>query len=234
MTNHQLKALIFDVDGTIADTEKNGHLPAANDAMKALGLEIQWGWDEFKGWISTIPGNVNRLKHSLQLQGVSATEIEKLATAFAPLKKKIYIEKYLPNLLIRKGIVALMEQAVAQKIQLAIVSTSYESQIKALLQSQLPQFYPLFHPILGKESGKKTDNNGFLHKKCIEELGISAHQAIVIEDAQNGLEAASCANIPTAIFYNDYTFGSDFSGAKVVAPNAQYFSLKDLEKICLN
>ena len=232
--NNQLKALIFDVDGTIADTEQYGHLPAANDAMSELDLNIKWEWDTFKEWINTIPGNVNRLTHTLKQRNVTLTEIEKLTEAFAPLKRRIYIQKYLPNLTLRPGIASLMEQAVDQGILLAIVSTSYESQIKALLQAQLNDFYPLFNPVFGKESGQKTGSGGFLHKKCIDELGIPSSQAIVIEDAQNGLDAATSAGIATAIFYNDYTYGSNFNRAKLVAPSAQYFSLENLSEICLN
>jgi len=230
--NKTLKALIFDVDGTIADTEQYGHLPASNEAMKELGLDIVWNWKTFSDWINTIPGNANRLEFSLQQTEMSQAEIEEYCKAFIPLKKKIYIDKYLPQLKLRPGVVSLMKEAIVNNIKLAVVSTSHESQIKALLRSQLPAIYPYFQPILGKESGRKTENDGFLHKKCLATLNIAASQAIVIEDAQNGLEAATCVNIPTVVFYNDYTFGSCFSKAKLVAPSADFYKLKDLAKTC--
>jgi beta-phosphoglucomutase-like phosphatase (HAD superfamily) len=229
-----LKALIFDVDGTIADTEQYGHLPASNDAMKELGLDIVWTWNVFKGWINTIPGNANRLIHSLKERNVPQKEIDKLCEAFIPLKKKIYIEKYLPNLKLRKGIVSLMKEALSRGVKLAVVSTSHETQIRALLESQLSEFYPHFNPIFGKETGRKTENDGFLHKKCLSKLAVSANEAIVIEDAQNGLDAAQCAEIPTAVFYNDYTYGSCFNYARLVAPSAERFNLESLTNICLD
>ncbi len=231
--NTQLKAVIFDVDGTIADTEQYGHLPAANEAMQKMGLNIQWNWAEFRVWINTIPGNVNRLKYSLSKRNISDSELDKITTTFASLKKKIYIDKYLPKISLRKGILSLIQEAVSNDIRLAIVSTSYESQIRALLQAQLPSFYSLFEPILGKESGVKTDNGGYLHKKCVAEMNLNPEEIIVIEDAQNGLEAANLAGLNTAIFYNDYTYGSCFQHAKLVAPSAHLFSLRDISNICL-
>ncbi len=224
----QFKAIIFDVDGTIADTERYGHLPASNDAMEQLGLDIVWNWETFSGWINTIPGTKNRLIYSLEQRGFAAKDITYYAEQFPPLKKSIYINNYLPTLKLREGVVNMLEEIIATDIQLAIVSTSYEAQIKALLQSQLPQFYPYFNPILGKESGKKTENNGFLFKKCLQLLNIQATEAIVIEDSQSGLEAAICAHIPTAIFYNDYTKGSSFDGATIIAPSMANYSLQQL------
>ena len=231
---HQLKALIFDVDGTLADTEQYGHLPASNDAMSELGLKIKWEWDTFKEWINTIPGTVNRLVHTLSEMGYPAKEIEYYAMEFAPLKKSIYINKYLPDLQLREGVADMIEQAVSTGIKLAIVSTSYEDQIEALLKSQLSDYFSYFNPILGKESGTKTDSNGYLHKRCLQIVGIEAHEAIVIEDSQSGLEAALCAHIPTAVFYNDYTIGSSFEGAKITAASMATYSLQHLIDTCLN
>lgn len=223
-----IKAIIFDVDGTIADTERYGHLPASNDAMRELGLDIVWGWEEYKVWINTIPGNVNRLVYTLDNLGYSAKEIERYACDFAPLKKSIYINRYLPNLKIRAGVKAMIQEAVDARIRLGIVSTSYESQIKALLESQLSEFYPFFDPILGKESGRKTNNDGYLHKLCLAKMGVQPEEAIVIEDAASGLSAALCAGIPTAIFYNDYTKNDAFDGAALVAPSMADYNLDRL------
>ena len=232
MCKDSIKAIIFDVDGTIADTEKYGHLPASNDAMRALGLPIQWQWDTYKTWINTIPGNVNRLVKHLTELGYSTKEITQYAYDFAPLKKSIYIHKYLPQVKLRDGIVSILKEIVEADLQLAIVSTSYESQIKALLQSQLPEFYPLFNPILGKESGRKTENNGFLFKKCLSMLELTPEEALVIEDSQPGLDAALDAGIFTAIFHNDYTKNSLFEGARIIAPSIAGYNLKQLIESC--
>ena len=229
----QLKAIIFDVDGTIADTEQFGHLPACNAAMKEMGLEIEWTWEEYIKMLHTIPGNVNRLKNVLQKKGFEKDQIETLASQFAPLKKSFYIHQFLAELKLRAGIENIIKECIANDVRLAIVSTSYETQIKALLNFHLNKYQKYFHPVLGKETGKKTNNDGWLHKQCLGILKINPRETIVIEDAKDGLEAAQCANIPTAVFYNDYTYGSAFKGAKLVAPSLEHFNLKQLQHILL-
>jgi len=229
----KLKALIFDVDGTMVDSERYGHLPACNDAIKQIGLDFQWDWKYFKTLIRDIPGSVNRLKSELQKRDYSNKNIQELVSIFEPLKKKIYIEKYLPNLQIRNGIKSILKQVLENNVRLAIISTSYESQIQALLKAQFAEYEPHFEFVLGKETGKKTYNNGYLHKKGLELMKLNADEVIMIEDSSEGAQAAIDANIATAVFYNDYTFGESFNFASLVAPSIENFSINDLEDICL-
>ena len=151
----QLKAIIFDVDGTLADTEQYGHLPACNDAMKDLGFDKEWSWPRFIKMIHEIPGNANRFAHELNRQGYHQNEIDHLAKQFAKIKQDIYIKKYLPELELRPGVENILQEAVARKIPLGIVSTSHEPQIHALLANQLEKFHELFKVVMGKESGRK-------------------------------------------------------------------------------
>jgi beta-phosphoglucomutase-like phosphatase (HAD superfamily) len=229
----KLKALIFDVDGTLADTERYGHLPASNDAMQQLKLNIKWDWEEFKEMIKTIPGNANRLKHHLEKQNVQEEEIEKIVAQFAPIKKQIYINNYLPDLKLREGILEIINEAVETKVRLAIVSTSYEAQINKLLNGKLNEFADKFEYVLGKESGRKANNNGFLYQKCLNLLALHPQEVIAIEDSEEGAAESVAAGIPTAVFYNDYTFGGSFQKARLVAPSIKYFTLDKLQRICL-
>jgi len=230
----KLKALIFDVDGTIANTEHRGHLPACNEAFATLGYPIKWTWEEFK-LMQPIPGNALRMRKSLQSwqPGFAEVELDEIVDQLVTLKKKYYIEKYLPELPLREGVVDIMKQALAQGVRLAVVSMSYEAQVNALLARHLPEIYEHLNPILGKESGPKTAPESPLYKRCLAELGTSIAETLVIEDSEEGFEAAKRAGLPCAVIYNDYTFGKNFAGAQLVARSLAFFSLAQLEALCL-
>lgn len=229
-----LKAIIFDVDGTIANTEHRGHLPACNEAFATLNIPIHWSWEAFKEMYH-IPGNAQRMRKALLewRPDFRESELNDLVDRLIELKKKYYIEKYLPDLPLREGVVDIMEQALSRGIRLAVVSMSYEVQVNALLARRLPQIYPHMRPILGKESGPKTAPDSPLYRQCLAELGTAVHETLVIEDSEEGFQAAQRAGIPTAVIYNDYTFGKNFAGAVLVARSLQFFTLSQLEALCL-
>jgi putative hydrolase of the HAD superfamily len=230
----KLKAIIFDVDGTIANTEHHGHLPACNEAFATLGYPISWTWEEFKA-MQHLNGNAVRMRKSLALWNPAFTdaELDEIVDQLVVLKKKNYIEKYLPDLPLRDGVLDIMHAALDQGIQLAVVSMSYEEQVNALLANHLPEIYPHFKPILGKESGQKTAPDSPLYRKCMAELGTSLEETLVIEDSEEGFHAAKRAGIPCAVMYNDYTFGKNFAGAQLVARSLSHFTLEQLEALCL-
>lgn len=210
----QFKAVIFDVDGTLADTEQYGHLPACNEAFRLMGLPIQWNWPYFKELMKTVQGNANRLCNELKKNfDFTEEQTKSIAREFTLLKKQLYINKYLPGLALRQGVLEFVNYLRNAGIRMAIVSTSYEDQINALLKNQLIEHGSYFNPVLGKESGQKTGEDGILYSRCLEQLGLPSDQCLVIEDSEVGLKAALKAGIPTIITYNDYTEGEDFTGA---------------------
>ena len=221
------RAIIFDMDGTIAHTEYEGHFQASNEAIRKLGLDFQWTWEEYKALLP-IAGTANRLDNTLKERGLSDLARQKYIEDFRPLKRDLYNGKYLSNVTLRNGIKHFLSQVVERGIQLAIVTSSHESQVEALLRSKLSDYKSHFNPILGKESGVKVGPEGILYEKCLALLEISAEQAMVVEDSQSGMEAAVKAGIPTSVFYNEYTYGSAFAGARLVAPSIHYFSLDQL------
>jgi HAD superfamily hydrolase (TIGR01509 family) len=228
-----LKALIFDVDGTMADTEQHGHLPACNEAFATLGFSIQWSWEEFKAMLP-ISGNAQRMKLALTQKGTLPTaEIDAAVQRLTALKKKLYIEKYVKSLPLRAGVAELIQEAVQRGIRLAIVSTTHEEQIHALLRQHLSWATEHFVPILGKDSGIKTAPESPLYTRCLAELGTSVAETLVIEDSDVGLQAARRAGLRCAVIYNDYTFGEGFAGAVLVAPSLKHINIDWLDTLRL-
>lgn len=230
-----LKALIFDVDGTLADTERDGHLPACNAAFAALGYPIRWAWEEFVA-LQPIHGNALRMRQALErLQPpLPPDELEAAAQRLKKLKRQLYIEQYLPRLSLRPGVRSLLAGALERGVQLAIVSTSDDEQIHALLRHHLPEAAPHFNPVLGKDAGQKTAPDSPLYRRALAELGTPISETLVIEDSQLGFHAARAAGLPCAVFYNHYTFGQDFAGARLVARSLEFFDLDRLTALCLD
>ena len=226
----KLKAIIFDVDGTLADTEKDGHLVACNEAFARMGFDIRWTWEEFKDLLK-IPGNANRMRLALSTRtSLPKDEIERIVPELFKLKKKLYLQGVV-DLPLRPGVARIIREAIDRGVRLAIVSVTDEDQVRALLKSQLPESLDYFDPILGKQSGEK---NLALYTHCVEKLGCDASEVLVIEDSEKGFKSAKGAGLRCAVVYNDYTKGQDFSGAELVIRSLEFLNLDLLGKLCLD
>jgi len=182
-----------------------------------------------------IPGSAQRMRLALErlTPPLAQSELDAAVTELVELKKRLYVDKYVARLPLRPGVRRLIEQAIARDLRLAIVSTSREEQIQALLRCRLLEAVPHFTPILGASAGQKTAPDSPLYKRCLAELGTAADETLVIEDSEVGLRAAQAAGLPCAVIYNDYTFGQNFSGAVLVAHSLEYFDLDRLTALCL-
>ena len=229
-----LRALIFDVDGTLADTERDGHLLACNEAFATAGIPITWTWDEFKGMLA-LHGTGPRMRRALENlpPAQRVPDLDRAVADLVALKQRLYIEKYVGRLPLRPGVREVIEEALARDVKLAIVSASYEAQILALLRYHMPHAVERFRPVLGKGAGIKTLPDSPLYRRCLAELGTSPAETLAIEDSELGLQAALTVGLPCAVFYNDTTFGQDFRGAALVARSLEYFDLDRLAALCL-
>lgn len=225
----KLKALIFDVDGTLADTERDGHLAACNEAFERMGFDIRWSWEEFKELLK-IPGNANRMRLALSTRtSLSQVEIDRIVPELFGLKKEIYLKR-VGDLPLRPGVARIIREAIDRNVRLAIVSVTDEDQVRALIKAQLPESLDYFDPILGRQSGEK---NAALYASCVEKLGCDASEVLVIEDSEMGFKAAREAGLRCAVIYNDHTWGQDFTGAELVVRSLKFLDLDLLEKMCL-
>lgn len=226
----RLRALIFDVDGTLADTERDGHLAASNDAFTALGVPIRWGWEEYRRLLA-IPGTRNRMRLALEALGtMSAAQVEEAVPELFRLKQARYLE-LVDRLPLRPGVERLLDEAVENGVRLAIVSTSSEPQIHALLRARLPTFAEVFRPVLGQQSGPKVGPDGRLYELCVQQLALPAAAAVAVEDAEDGYLAARRAGIPCLVVPSRYAGDSRFADAALVAESLADVNLRILEEL---
>lgn len=221
MTNDPLlsaKAILFDVDGTIAETERDGHLVAFNAAFKAFGLPWQWSTETY-GRLLKVTGGYERMRayaEGMQDPEASVTWDEALFRRIHHWKNDYYAT-LLKNggIQPRWGFVSLVQQALARGQQWAVVTTTSQSNWAALWEHAILRNSGLPAPsviICGEQvAKKKPDPEAYL--LALEQLQLSTGDCIAIEDSRNGLTAASGAGIPTVIVRSEYFRQDDFSGA---------------------
>jgi HAD superfamily hydrolase (TIGR01509 family) len=216
-----LKVLIFDVDGTLADTERFGHRVAFNLAFAQCGLT--WHWDEvLYGELLAVTGGQERIAHFIQCHQPDMSAVPSDLTAFIPLlhaAKNRHYAKLVETGQIpaRLGVIRLIKEAKAADLRLAIATTTKLENVEALFAASFPEeMLSWFEIIATDESVGDKKPAPDIYFYVLEKMGVSAQECLVFEDSENGLRSALSAGIPTVITVNDYTKQQDFSGALLV------------------
>ncbi len=217
------RALVFDCDGVLADTERFGHLPAFNQMFAEFGLPVRWSEEEY-GRKLKIGGGKERMRSLLTPDFVSAANLptdadeqQELIGRWHKRKTEIYTEMTaagkLPS---RPGVARLVGEAAEAGWQLAVASTSAEPSVKAVLEHVVgPATAAGFMVFAGDVVPHKKPAPD-IYLLALEHLGLPASDAVVIEDSGNGLDAARAAGISCLITVNEYTRGDDFDAAALV------------------
>lgn len=208
------KALLWDVDGTLAETERDGHRVAFNMAFKEFGLPWRWGEAEY-GALLRVTGGRERLLADWERTpraGVPAAgpERERLAAALHRRKNAIYGHIVASGRLpARPGVVALIEAAQRAGLQQAIVTTTSRSNVEALLPSLLgPAWREVFATVVAAEDAPLKKPLPQAYEVALRRLGLRAHEALAIEDSDNGVRAAGGAGVPVLMVRSRY-FAAD-------------------------
>lgn len=211
-----LKALIFDVDGTLADTE-NVHRVCFNRAFATTGLD--WHWDKAHyGVLLQITGGKERIGHFMDTERAGAYTREERAAMISKLhraKTKFY-ERIVTQgaLKLRPGVAALIEAACAEEVRLAVATTTSPTNVGTLLKSTLgPGAASIFEVIAAGDSVAKKKPAPDVYLSTLAQLELRAEDCLVIEDSYNGLRAALGAGLATVITPSAYTATEDFRGA---------------------
>ncbi|MGK7891212.1 MAG: HAD-IA family hydrolase [Leptolyngbyaceae cyanobacterium] len=225
-----LKALIFDVDGTLAETERDGHRLAFNRAFKDAGLD--WHWDEeLYGELLAVAGGKERIRFFIReyapcfpgtvcIPGKSDTPVNLpyfIAQLYAT--KTGFYQRLLRDgkIPLRPGIRRLIMEARRQKIRLAIATTSAPENAIALLQSTLgPESVRWFEVIAGGDIVPQKKPAPDIYHYVLRQMWLKPEQCLVFEDTAHGLTAATKADLKSVITVHDYSDQDDFSTAALV------------------
>ena len=215
--SNQLQCLIFDVDGTLANTERDGHRVAFNLAFEEVGLDWHWSVD-FYGKLLVVSGGKERLKYFLRQylpEFKPDGELNDFVAHLHKLKTKHYLE------LLRSGAIALrpgakriIEEARAAGVILAIATTTSFPNVVALLEKYLDLDW--FAIIAAGDIVPAKKPAPDIYHYVVKRLDLTPGNCLVIEDSDNGLESAIAAGLTTVVTVNNYTQQQDFSQAALV------------------
>jgi len=235
-----MRALIFDCDGVLVDTERDGHRVAFNRAFAALDLGVEWDIPLY-GELLQVAGGKERMKHYFDSVGWPAEREDKddLIRDLHRIKTEAFRGMIvLGELNFRPGVVRLIDEAIAAGVQLAVCSTSNERAVHSIVDKLGPARRSRFDLILAGDvvSRKKPDPEIYL--RALEELDVSATDCFVVEDNRNGLLAAKAAGIRCLITTSSYSCSEDFREADLVVdelgdPPSVRVTLEQLEQIRL-
>jgi HAD superfamily hydrolase (TIGR01509 family) len=213
------RALIFDVDGTLSETEET-HRKAFNRAFEGAGLAWHWDQDLYRQLL-TVTGGKERIRHFIQNFGAKGAPEDDL-DAFI---RSLHAEKTLAytqmvtsgEVELRPGIRELINDARERGYRLAIATTTTPANVDALLSATFgDQGHELFEVICAGDSvpNKKPAPDVFL--LALEELGLPATSCVAIEDSRNGLLSSHAAGIATVVTPGIYTHDQNFDEAALI------------------
>jgi HAD superfamily hydrolase (TIGR01509 family) len=203
-----IEAILWDVDGTLAETERDGHRLAFNQAFQTL--KLPWQWEEHHyGALLAVAGGRERLLHDMQFQEHAPIELkerEQLAEQLHRLKNELYAEIVAQgHLRLRAGVRELIDECVRERVQMAIVTTTSRRNVDALLSKQLgDQWESMFSSVVCAEQAPAKKPNPQAYCLALQDLRVRPRAALAIEDAPAGVAAARAAGVPVLVTCSHY------------------------------
>jgi len=213
-----IKAVFFDQDGVIIDTERDGHRVSFNMTFKEFGFTDEWDVEYYHELLQ-VGGGKERMKHHWKTRGFSKPmneeEIDNLVKEMHKRKTALFVELIETGKLpLRPGIHRFMKEAMNEGLKIAVTTTSNEKAAKAITEGLLSDIK--FEVVLAGDVVSKKKPDPEIYNLALSKLGLSVDEAFVVEDSKNGLAAAKAAEIKTIVTTNHYTESEDVSMGDVV------------------
>jgi HAD superfamily hydrolase (TIGR01509 family) len=209
-------AVVFDVDGTLADSERDGHRVAFNAAFAAHGLPYHWDVDEY-GQLLGVTGGRRRLAGFLEDRGYDAPAAAALAARLHR-DKTVRMREFAGRGAIapRPGVRELLGELTSAGVTLAVATTGTREWVEPLLTGLFGA--DLFAVVVTGSDVPALKPDPAAYTEALRGLGVPAARALAVEDSANGLHAAVAAGLGCVVVTNEYTRDQDFGGAAAVYP----------------
>ncbi|HEX3846354.1 MAG TPA: HAD-IA family hydrolase [Steroidobacteraceae bacterium] len=217
-----LRALILDVDGTLADTEE-AHRCAFNRAFAQHGLDWSWSRPKYAALLETTGGK-ERLRvfaNELPLPPEARRTLIERIPAIHRTKTEIYSTLVGEGAVtLRDGVERLLDEAASANVQVAIASTTTLENIETLLRKTLGRYSPHRFAVIGAgDQVRRKKPAPEIYRFVLRELAQPACACVAIEDSAHGLTAAKAAGLYTVVTPSYWTRDEDFSEADLVLPS---------------
>ncbi|MDO9128710.1 MAG: HAD-IA family hydrolase [Anaerolineales bacterium] len=214
----KMKAVFFDQDGVIIDTERDGHRVSFNMTFKEFGFSDEWSVDYYHELLQ-IAGGKERMKHHAQTRGFSKPippeELDELVKSMHKRKTALFVELIETGQLpLRPGIHRFMKEAMDAGLKIAVCTTANEQAAKAITEKILADIK--FELVLAGDVVEKKKPDPEIYNLALSKLGLTPEEVFVVEDSKNGVKAAKAAGMKTIVTTNDYTEKEDVSAGDVI------------------
>jgi HAD superfamily hydrolase (TIGR01509 family) len=214
----QIKAVFFDQDGVIIDTERDGHRVSFNMTFKEYGFTDEWSVEYYHELLQ-IAGGKERMKQHWRTKGFSRKmtedEIDKLIPEMHKRKTALFVDLIETGKLpLRPGIHRFMEEAMAADLRIAVCTTSNERAAKAITEKILKDIK--FDLVLAGDVVSKKKPDPEIYNLALSRLGLKSGEVFVVEDSKNGVIASKAAGMKTVVTTNGYTEKEDVSAGDVI------------------
>ncbi|OGO61483.1 MAG: hypothetical protein A2032_06975 [Chloroflexi bacterium RBG_19FT_COMBO_49_13] len=214
----KIKAIFFDQDGVIIDTERDGHRVSFNMTFKEFGFTDEWSVDYYHELLQ-IAGGKERMKHHLQTRGfskpVAPEQVDDLIKDMHKRKTALFVELIETGKLpLRPGIHRFMKEAMDAGLKIGVCTTSNEQAAKAITGKILSDIK--FDIILAGDVVSKKKPDPEIYNLALSQTGLKPDEVIVVEDSKNGVLAAKAANTHVIVTTNYYTEKEDVGSGDII------------------
>ncbi|CAE7770429.1 CBBY [Symbiodinium pilosum] len=219
-------ALLLDCDGTLAETERDGHRVAFNKAFAEKGFDVEWDADLYGELLTTGGGKERMTRYFKEVNPDAWTFADEPAPDNAlimelhELKTQIFMDIVKSGELpLREGIKELISKADSAGWQLAVCSTSNEASVRAVVETMLPEFADKIKVFAGDVVAAKKPDPA-IYKLAAQDLGVAPMRCVVVEDTGIGAQAGAAASMKVVVTKSVYSAKEFFGDADVVVENA--------------
>lgn len=218
----ELRAVLWDVDGTFAETERDGHRVAFNKAFEVFGLP--WRWDEARyGELLSVTGGRERLMHDMHSRSDAPRlpgERDALARELHQSKNAFYAEMVAQGgIPLRDGVLPLMKECREQGVRMGVATTTSRGNLEALLQVHLGrQWSDWFDVLVCGEDVERKKPSPEVYLQALRSLSLQPLEALAIEDSPGGVAAARAANCPVLVTRSFYFADAPIDSAVAIGP----------------